>query len=288
MMMRDNLRLVPNFLTRDRVRLAHFEAGPSAPQSPPLVLVQGWTGDHRIFAPQIAHFSRNRRVVAVNLRGHGASDAPKQEYTLPSFADDVAWQCGQLGLEKPMIIGHSLGGVVALELCGCHPDLAAGVIMIDSPVLPPLAVRESPDMHRLIEAIGGPDYQTLARANAWESGCDYDDPARRKAIFDEYILPPCEKTPQHVAYSSLKNAILNYDPEPAARACKIPMAYISADTPQVDVARDLDRLKELCPQLMIAKTLLSGHFNTLEVADQVNAMIERFLSVGLNRARSDA
>jgi hypothetical protein len=40
-------------------------------------------------------------------------------------------------------------------------------------------------------------------------------------------------------------------------------------------------LRELCPQLVTAKTLLAGHFNTLEVADQVNAMIERFLSVGL-------
>jgi hypothetical protein len=57
------------------------------------------------------------------------------------------------------------------------------------------------------------------------------------------------------------------------------MAYISADVPLVDMARDLDRLKQLCPQLVIAKTMLAGHFNTIEVADQVNAMIERFLAV---------
>jgi pimeloyl-ACP methyl ester carboxylesterase len=286
--MRNNLRLEPNFLIRDGVRLAHFEAGPSAPQSPALVLVHGWIGDHGIFAPQISHFSRNRRVVAVNLRGHGASDAPEQEYTMPDFADDVAWQCDQLGLEKPLIIGHSMGGMVALELCGSRPDLAAGVIMIDSPAMPLPALKESPDMRRLIEAIGGPDYPTSSRTNAWEGGCDYDDPARRKAIFDEYILPPCVKTPQHVAYSSLKNGVLNYDPEPATGACKIPMAYISADAPQINIMRDLDRLKQLCPQLMVAKTLLSGHFNTIEVADQVDAMTERFLAVGLNRARPNA
>ncbi|MGU3336465.1 hypothetical protein ACLBXJ_00490 [Methylobacterium mesophilicum] len=59
------------------------------------------------------------------------------------------------------------------------------------------------------------------------------------------------------------------------------MTYISADVPLVEAARDLDRLRELCPQLVTAKTLLAGHFNTPEVADQVNAMIERFLSVGL-------
>jgi hypothetical protein len=89
--------------------------------------------------------------------------------------------------------------------------------------------------------------------------------------------------PQHVAHSTIKNATLNYDPEPAAKACKIPMAYISADVPLVNMARDLDRLQQLCPQLVVAKTLLAGHFNTIEVADQVNAMINRFLAVGLGK-----
>jgi hypothetical protein len=78
----------------------------------------------------------------------------------------------------------------------------------------------------------------------------------------------------------LKGA-LNHDPVPAAEACKIPMAYISADVPLVEMARDLNRLQELCPQLIVAKTLLAGHFNTIEVADQVNAMLARFLAVGL-------
>jgi hypothetical protein len=50
----------------------------------------------------------------------------------------------------------------------------------------------------------------------------------------------------------------------------------------VTMARDLDRLRQLCPQLVISKTLLAGHFNTIEVADQVNAMIERFLAIGLS------
>jgi hypothetical protein len=126
----------------------------------------------------------------------------------------------------------------------------------------------------------------VSRASAWDIGCDFDHPARRKAIFDHYILPPCEKTTQHVAISTIKNFMLNYDPVPAAKACKIPMAYISADVPLVNLARDLDRLQELCPQLVIAKTMLAGHFNTIEVADQVNAMIERFLAVGLGRTRS--
>ena len=270
----------PSFLKRNGVRLAHFETGPANPRTPPLVLVNGWTGDHRIFMPQIAHFGQTRRVVAINLRGHGDSDAPKQDYTMAGFADDIAWQCEQLALQRPVVIGHSLGGAIALEMCGRHPELASGLIMIDSIVMGRRELRESLEVSLLLQGIGGPDYLAVSRANAWEIGCDYDDPARRQAIFDEYILPPCESTPQHVAFSALRN-VLDHEPTAAAEACRIPMAYISADVPLVNMARDLDRLKELCPQLVIAKTMLAGHFNTIEVADQVNAMIERFLAVGM-------
>ncbi|WP_407525975.1 alpha/beta fold hydrolase [Methylobacterium oryzisoli] len=271
------------FLTRNGVRLAHAEAGPADPSGPPLVLIGGWTGDHRIFTPQIAHLSRRHRVVAVDLRGHGASEAPEQEYTPAGFAADVAWQCEALGLEKPVVIGHSMGGAVALELCGRYPDLAAGLVMIDTIVLPPAAMRESPDVQHLLEGIGGPDYAAVSRANAWDIGCDYDHPDRRRAIFERFILPPCERTPQHVASSTLRNFVLNHDPEPAARTCRIPMAYISADVPLVTAARDLGRLQALCPQLVVAKTMLAGHFCTIEVAEQVNAMLDRFLAVGLSR-----
>jgi pimeloyl-ACP methyl ester carboxylesterase len=282
-MMDTNTGLKPSFLNRNGVRLAHFEAGPANVRTP-LILVNGWTGDHRIFTPQIDHFAKNRRVVAINLRGHGASDAPKQEYTMPGFADDIAWQCTELGLHRPVVIGHSLGGAISLELCGRYPELASGLVMIDSIVIGRKEMRNAPEVGQLLQGIGGPNYLAVSRANAWEIGCDYDDPARRKAIFDEYILPPCESTPQHVAFSAIRNAF-DHDPELVAKACRIPMAYISADVPLVNMARDLDRLKQLCPQLVIAKTLLAGHFNTIEVADQVNAMIERFLAVGLRAAR---
>jgi pimeloyl-ACP methyl ester carboxylesterase len=280
-----DLQLKPVLMVRDGVRLAHFEAGPSNPKDPPLVLVNGWTGDHGIFTPQIIYFSQTRRVVAVNLRGHGRSEAPRQNYTMPGFADDIAWQCAELGLEKPVIIGHSFGGAVVLELCGRHPALASGMMMIDSIVMPPPELRDAAEVRRLLDGIGGPNYVAVSKANAWEIGCDYDNPARRQAIYETYILPPCEKTPQHVAYSAIMNA-LNYDQVPAAQACKIPMAYISADVPLVNMARDLEQLQKLCPQLTISKTLLAGHFNTIEVADQVNAMIERFLAVGLSAKAS--
>ncbi|WP_245430211.1 MULTISPECIES: alpha/beta hydrolase [Mesorhizobium] len=281
--MKNAARSGPILMKRAGVCLAHFEARPASPLSPPLILIHGWTGDHRIFTPQIEYFAHSRHVVAVNLRGHGESDGPKQEYTIEGFADDVAWQCAELKLEKPLIIGHSMGGSVALDLCGRHPDQVSGLVMIDSIVTPGSALRESADVGRLLDEISGPNYRAVLRKNALSMAVDYDDIARRESIHNIYIQPSCEKTPQHVAYSAMRNYILYYDASPAASRCKVPMAYISADVPLVNATRDLDWLKARCSQLILAKTLLAGHFNTIEVADQVNAMLDRFLAVGLRR-----
>src|SRR5207245_8301950 len=94
-------------IDRDGVKL-FYEASGSG--DPPFVFVHGWTCNHTHFAPQIEHFAKDHRVVAVDLRGHGASGAPTQPYTVAAFADDVVWLCDALRIERPVLVGHSMGG----------------------------------------------------------------------------------------------------------------------------------------------------------------------------------
>jgi len=117
--------------------------------------------------------------------------------------------------QKPVLIGHSLGGAVVLELCGRYSELASGMVTIDSIVMAPASLRDSPDLQRLPDGIGGPNYLAVSRANAWEIGCDFDDPAGRMMIYETYVTPPGEKIPQQAAYSAIKNFTRNYDPAPA-------------------------------------------------------------------------
>src|SRR5687767_8021988 len=98
---------------RGGVALAYDEQGQG---SPPILLVHGWSCDHRYVAPQVEQFSQKHRTIAVDLRGHGESDAPHQEYTMSAFADDLAWLCRELRVEKPIVVGHSMGAVIALQL----------------------------------------------------------------------------------------------------------------------------------------------------------------------------
>jgi pimeloyl-ACP methyl ester carboxylesterase len=267
------------FLYRNGVRLAHVEAGPVVPTNPPLVFIHGWIGDHRALLPQITHFAQTRRVAAVHLRGHGDSDSPEQDYTIAGFADDIAWQCKQLGLSKPLVVGHSLGGVVALELAGRHVNLASGIVIIDSLVFPrPIFMEPA---RKMVEGFRGADFRAAARAQAVELYLDYDDAERREQllapVYDAHL-----KAPYHAAISVFEK-LLDYDPTPAAQACRVPVAYLAAGVPLIEQASDLERFKTACPQLIVAKTLGAGHFSPLEVPDQINSMIERFLAVGLRR-----
>jgi pimeloyl-ACP methyl ester carboxylesterase len=284
--MYDTTELKLVHLVRDGVALAHLEAAPDVPAAPPLVFIHGWMGDHAALLPQITHFARTRRVVAINLRGHGDSDAPQQDYTIEGFADDIAWQCNQLGLYRPLVVGHSLGGMIALELAGRYPDLPSGVVMIDTIIFPPPEAAEM--AQQMADQISGPDYFGTARNSALDLFMDYvdlADPMRKDRLMDQ-ICAAHRKTPQHVAVSAILNLLNGYDSAPAAQACTAPVAYLSAAVPLIEMARDLDRLRALCPQLIVAKTLGAGHFSPLEVPDQINAMIERFLAVGLARPLS--
>jgi pimeloyl-ACP methyl ester carboxylesterase len=252
-------------LIRDRVKLAYEESG----SGPAIVVVHGWCCDRTYLAPQAEHFGAGHRVVSLDLRGHGESDKPEQEYTIRGFADDVAWLCGELGITRPVVIGHSMGGATALALAAWHPGLPGAIVMLDAPVLlPPELV--SSLLPQLVAAFRSPGYRDAARQfvgnQMFRPG---DDPWRK-----ERILDGMSAAPQHVMASAFA-AIGSFDSAGALQACKVPALFIGADP----LLSDLRRMRELCPTLLTAQTAGAGHFHQLEVPEQVNAMIDRFLAI---------
>ncbi len=253
------------YLVRDGVKLYYDMGGRG---SPPIVFVHGWTCNHTYFAPQQKYFAKRHRVVSVDLRGHGKSDKPEQQYSIAGFADDLAWMCRELGLKKPVVVGHSMGGMVALELAASHPDVPGAIVTCDSPVVVPAQL--ATNMAATLEQFHKPNWRKAHRAFIADAlFIPSDDPKRK-----ERILKDMTSAPDHVTVGCF-DAIAQADTEGAARKCKVPFLNILATNPLCDVAR----LRELCPSVVIGQTVGAGHFHQLEVPDQVNAMIERFLKV---------
>lgn len=99
----------------------------------PFVFIHGWACDSGAWAPQVADLKRDHRCISVDLRGRGES-AAIPPYDVFTAAEDVARVIGSLGIPPAIVVGHSLGGLVALCLNRAHPEFVAGVVTGDSPL----------------------------------------------------------------------------------------------------------------------------------------------------------
>ena len=99
-----------------------------------IVLVHGGAAHARWWDHIAPLLARATRVVAVDLSGHGDSGR-RDVYTLDSWADEVLAVASAAGIGgPPIVVGHSMGGFVALRVAGLHGSLIEGVVVIDSPV----------------------------------------------------------------------------------------------------------------------------------------------------------
>ena len=230
---------------------------------PAFVFVHGTSCDRSFFAPQAEHFARQHRVVSVDLRGHGESDKPSGPYPIAAYADDLAFLIEQQGLGKVVAVGHSMGGMIVLQLAAAHPNCVAAIVMVDSTVV------YSPERRSLVEAVA--------------AGIEAGDHEPRGQWIESMLLPNSDRhlvekvmtvmlaAPPHVA--AVIRCALEFDGQAAAALCKVPALHLAASPPRMLPQSITERLSNV----VSGCTVGAGHFNQLEVPDQVNAMIEAFL-----------
>src|ERR1700676_2229945 len=122
------------YLEREGVRLHWLEwAPPGTPEPPAIFLLHGLSSNARYWE-RVARRMTNRRLVALDQRSHGLSDAPPTGYGLELLAADAGHVIRELGLNRPVIVGHSWGGPVALEAGARLGELVSGVALMDGPI----------------------------------------------------------------------------------------------------------------------------------------------------------
>ena len=124
-------------------------------QGQPLVLLHGLFGSGDNWGTVARHFSQHYQVISVDLRNHGRSPhSASQSYA--NMADDLLELCDMLSMERIHLLGHSLGGKVAMQFAAQHPDKLEKLIVID------MAMRAYADAHtHLIDAMMAIDLSTL-------------------------------------------------------------------------------------------------------------------------------
>ncbi|VXB67049.1 Beta-ketoadipate enol-lactone hydrolase [Pseudomonas sp. 8AS] len=107
----------------------HFE---DYGQGTPLLLVHGLGSSIRDWEYQLPALSARHRLIALDVRGHGRSGKPREAYSIPAFADDVAALIEHLGLERVHLVGISMGGMIAFQLAVDHPELLLSLTIVNS------------------------------------------------------------------------------------------------------------------------------------------------------------
>lgn len=173
----------------DGTRLFYTDAGPGRP----VLLLHGWTCDGNDWSWQAPELERRYRVLIVDQRGHGHSDAPRGSYRPQVLADDAAalLEAGAPG-QAAVVFGHSMGSVVASALAVRHPELVAGLVLVDPQYTVPDEALE-----RIFDGIRGPSLATTAAA-MFESFYTPDTPEflkawhrRRVLAKPDYVMTGC-------------------------------------------------------------------------------------------------
>ena len=248
----------------DGLRLYYERAGSGEPE---LLFVHGWCCDWTAFKPQFDYFARTHAVTAVDLRGSGKSDCPESGYHIRDFADDLARLCAKVAIEKPVVVGHSLGGMIAVDLAARYPSLPRALVLVDPGPIDPLP--ESVEFFRTFaEQLAGPDGEQIRREYVGDMGAHDEELAR-------WIVELMCAVPLPVAAAVIRGVSAWNGREPLG-LCTMPVLLLRT---KIDDIPGVLRLHEIKPDLELGVTVGGGHFHQLEVPDQVNAMVERFLQL---------
>jgi pimeloyl-ACP methyl ester carboxylesterase len=248
----------------DGLRLYYERAGQGGPE---LLFVHGWCCDRTAFQPQFDHFAQKHAVTALDLRGCGRSDRPADGYGVRDLTDDVAAFCHAVSIERPAVVGHSLGGMIAVELAARYPSLPRALVLVD-----PGPIDPTPETVRFFDAaadqLAGPEGEEVRRL--W-----VEDMGARDVELARWIADLMSAVPLPTATAVIRN-ITAWDGVGALALCTIPTLLLRSE---LDAQTDALRLLAIKPDLTVGITVGAGHFHQLEVPDQVNAMIDRFLEL---------
>ena len=112
------------------VRLDYVDQGD--PHARPVVLLHGVTDSWPSFTSVLAHLPESVRAIAVSLRGHGDSTRPASGYAMTDFAGDIRAVLDALAIPRGIVVGHSMGSLVAQRFAIAFPDRTAGLVLMGS------------------------------------------------------------------------------------------------------------------------------------------------------------
>ena len=255
--------------------------GPAMRERPTIVLVHGGPGgyDHSYFKPDFARLTAMAQVVYLDLRDHGRSARnDPAAWSLEACADDLRAFCDALGIERPIVLGHSMGGFVVMLYGARHPGHAGGLIL--------QSTMARFDMERLVEsfrAAGGDEVAELARLDYSGQAVSDHDWARVFAAFGPRV-PDADQMARRLGDEALEgyglDVMRSLDVVDQLRRIDCPtlvcVGVLDGVTPVAASREIVDALAPGVGRLEVIEGV--GHFPWLDAPDRYWPVIEAFVS----------
>jgi len=231
-----------------------------------LVFVHCWGCDRSYWDNQVAEFSKNYRVVTIDLPGHGQSGQGRKSWSIPSYGEDVKTVVTKLDLKRVVLIGSSMGGPISLEAARAMPERVVAVVPVDS--LQNVEQKIPPEQLDQVVGQMQADYKASVTGLTNQFFFSPSTPAAVK----ERVLKDSTSRPPEMAIAILKG-ILSYDAVPVFRETKVPIYAINGD--RAPTAFEVNR--KYAPQFDATIIKGSGHYPMLENPAAFNQALAEIL-----------
>lgn len=247
----------------------------------PLVLVHGITDDGGCWTRVAHELSAEYDVVMIDLRGHGLSDAPETGYSVDTMAEDVAALITQLKLDKPLVLGHSLGGIITLTLAALHPEMPARIVLEDPA---PFWMHDTPPPRDSDFRKGLPGWIARLKGKTYPvlmGEIHGSNPNWDETEYEPWVRSKMRVSP-NVAQMSLMDDTVPPEFKKLLKQVHCPLLFLQSDTSLGAISRDqeIDVLRSLVPHLQTEYIHNAGHNIHRDQYQAFMDVIKKFFALG--------
>jgi pimeloyl-ACP methyl ester carboxylesterase len=257
------------------------ELGQDARMATPIVFIHGLSGSWQNWLENLPYFAQKRRCIAMDLPGFGHSEMPAEEISISGYARQVDALCEQLGVDKCVVVGNSMGGFVTAEFCIRHPERVERACLVAAAGISITSLRRRPLLTaaRVVGAVGA--------ASAAQTRFMVARP-RLRWFFTNFVFRHPSRIATDLMYEQVRgagkpglydalDALTSYDFRDRLPEIKAPTLIVWGEHDMLVPVEDAHEFERLIPQSRTVILDDTGHVPMLERAAKFNELLEELI-----------
>ncbi|MFX1241368.1 MAG: alpha/beta fold hydrolase [Promethearchaeota archaeon] len=237
----------------------------------PLVFIHGWLGSSLEWKYQLYHFNLKNHIILLDLPGFGKSDKPREDYTIEFYTKQIIDLLKLLKYNKVILIGHSLGGLIAQDIVLKKPKIVKKLILISSTSGKPQSILER-IMIFWINILFKMFYRALLKKIIGKIISPEEEFREFKKLYKNAL-----KLPKAVVLKTFKNMTYTYKLKEGLCAISQPTILIYGSEDRIVSKAAINELNDYIPKTELFIIDKGSHRTMYDNSVKVNGLIEKFI-----------